>query len=127
VAQRETTVVCVDDQAIFRAALREVIAATPGLTHVGDAASGQAAILAVETLRPDLVLMDVHMPGLDGFQTARIIAERRRDVAVILMSADHVEQPPSLVARGGTIVVVDKRELCPRTLLDLWHGSPRTR
>jgi chemotaxis response regulator CheB len=127
VAQRESTVLCVDDQAIFRAALREVIAATPGLTHVGDAGSGRAAILAVETLRPDLVLMDVHMPGLDGFQTARIIAERRRDVVVILMSAEHFGPPPSLVARGGTIAVVDKRELCPRTLLDLWHGSPRTR
>jgi DNA-binding NarL/FixJ family response regulator len=127
VAQRESTVLCVDDQAIFRAAVHDVIAATPGLTHVGDAASGQAAIVAVEALRPDLVLMDIHMPGLDGFQTARIIAERRRDVVVILMSADAVGPPPSFMARGGTIGVVDKRELCPRTLLDLWRGNPRTR
>jgi two-component system chemotaxis response regulator CheB len=127
VAQRESTVLCVDDQAIFRAAVHDVIAATPGLTHVGDAASGRAAIVAVEALRPDLVLMDIHMPGLDGFQTARIIAERRRDVVVILMSADEVGPPPSFVARGGTIGVVDKGELCPRTLLGLWRGSPRTR
>jgi DNA-binding NarL/FixJ family response regulator len=125
--ERESTVLCVDDQTVFRAALRDVIAATPGLTHVGDATSGQAAIVAVEALRPDLVLMDIHMPGLDGLQTARIIAERHRDVVVILMSADHVGPSPSFVARGGTIAVVDKRELCPRTLLDLWHGSPRTR
>jgi two-component system chemotaxis response regulator CheB len=127
VVQHESTVLCVDDQAIFRAVLHDVIAATPGLTHVGDAASGQAAIVAVEALRPDLVLMDIHMPGLDGFQTARIIAERRRDVVVILMSADEVGPPPSCMTRGGTIGVVDKRELCPRTLLDLWRGSPRTR
>lgn len=119
-------VLCVDDQAIFRAALHDVIAATPGLTHAGDAASGQAAIVAVEALRPDLVLMDIHMPGLDGFQTARIIAERRRDVVVILMSAEPVVPPPSFAARGGMIPVVEKRELCPRTLLDLWHGSRTT-
>jgi DNA-binding NarL/FixJ family response regulator len=123
---RDATVFCVDDQAVFRAALREVIAATPGLRQVGEAASAEAAVAAVEALRPDLVLMDIHMPGLDGFQAARIIADRRRDVVVILTSADRVEPPRWFAARRGEIAVLPKQELCPRALLDLWHGR-RTR
>lgn len=120
------TVFCADDQPIFRQALRELIAATPGFTQVGEAASGEEAVAAVEALRPDLVLVDVHMPGLDGFEVARILVERRRDVVVVLMSADDVDLPPWFPPRGGEIVVVTKRELCRRTLLDLWHGR-RTR
>ncbi len=55
-----TRVLCVDDQAVCRDAMREVIAATPGFTQVGEAACGEAAIASATALRPDLVLMDVN-------------------------------------------------------------------
>jgi two-component system invasion response regulator UvrY len=119
---RTVTVFCTDDQAIFRDAMREIIAATPGLTHVGEAASGEAAIAAVAALRPDIVLMDIHMPGLGGFEAASILAGGRRSVLVILMSADPVEPPPGFPPAGAEVPFVAKAELCPRTLLDLWHG-----
>ncbi len=125
-AVRPVTVFCADDRSYFRDALREVVAATPGLTHVGEAASGEEAVRSVEALRPDIVLMDVRMPGLNGLEAAAILAEPRRDVLVILTSADPFEFPREFAPRGGQVVFVPKQSLCPRVLLDLWHGR-RTR
>jgi hypothetical protein len=62
----------------------------------------------------------------DGFELARILGESRRDLVVILMSVEPIEPPVGLATRGGEIRMVVKQELCPRTLLDLWHGR-RTR
>jgi DNA-binding NarL/FixJ family response regulator len=116
-------VLCIDDQAVFRDAMRQVIAATPGFMQVGEAASGAAAVMSAAALRPDLVLMDVHMPGLNGFEAATILVQERRSLLVVLMSADPIEPPPGFAPRGGAVHLVGKHELCPRTLLDLWHGS----
>lgn len=117
---------CVDDQLCCRDAVREVIAATPDFTQVGEVGSGEEGITEAITLRPDLVLMDVHLPGIDGFTAAAVMVERRRNLVVVLMSVGSVEPPTGYAPRGGEIVFVPKEELCPRTLLDLWHGR-RTR
>jgi CheY-like chemotaxis protein len=126
VQQRPVTVFCADDQAVFRNAVREIIAATPGLSLVGEAASGEEAIIAAAALRPDLILIDVHMPGIGGNEAARTLVERHRNVIVVLMSADLIDRPPRFAPGNGEIVIVAKEELSPRTLLDLWHER-RTR
>ena len=59
----DVKVLVVDDEQPFRAALRDLVAAMPGFTVVGEAASGEEAILEVEALRPELVLMDVRRAG----------------------------------------------------------------
>ena len=59
-------VLTVDDQAVFRDAARDVIDATAGFEAVGDVGSGEEAMAAVERLRPELVLLDVRMPGSAG-------------------------------------------------------------
>ena len=64
-------VLTVDDQAVFRGIAREVIDATPGFESVGEAASGEEALAAVARLAPEMVLLDVRMPGLDGIEVAR--------------------------------------------------------
>jgi DNA-binding NarL/FixJ family response regulator len=113
---------------VFRDVLRDLVAATPGLVHVGEACEGSEAIAAAWSLRPDLVLMDARLPDrdADGFEVARILAESRRDLVVVLMSADPIEAPHGLAGHAGEIQMVVKHELCPRTLLDIWH-SRRTR
>ncbi len=121
-AKRPVNVLCVDDHPVCRDAMREVIAATPGFEQVGEAGSGQAAIASAAALRPDLVLMDVNMPGLDGFEAAAILLRERRSVVVILTSVGPLD-PPWVRAPRRSSPFGEKAELCPRTLLDLWHGA----
>ena len=68
-------VLIVDDQALVRAGFRMILEAQPDLEVVGEAADGSAAIDAVRTLRPDVVLMDVRMPGVDGIEATRRLTE----------------------------------------------------
>jgi len=111
-------VLVVDDQAVFRGVASEVVRATPWMTLVGDAASGEEAIAAVEALPPRLVLIDKRMPGIGGVEAARVIRARYPDVVVIVVS---VEQPTAEVLEAsGAVAFLSKRELSPRVLAELW-------
>jgi DNA-binding NarL/FixJ family response regulator len=68
-----TGVLIVDDDALIRAGLRAIIDAEPDLTVVGEAADGADVVPAVRRLRPDVVLMDVRMPAVDGIQATRLL------------------------------------------------------
>ncbi len=68
-----TRILIVDDSADFLESVSMLLAAAPGVTIVGSARSGEEAIAAVEQLRPDLVLMDVTMPGMGGIEATRRI------------------------------------------------------
>jgi two-component system, NarL family, invasion response regulator UvrY len=69
----EIRVLTVDDQDVFRSVLRDVIEVTPGFRLIGEADSGEAALEAVQEVRPQLVLVDVRMPGIGGIEAARRI------------------------------------------------------
>jgi two-component system invasion response regulator UvrY len=120
------SVFCVDDHPDFRDVLCSLVAATPGFRLVGQASSGEEAVIVVPTVRPDLVLMDLNMPGIGGFRAAEVLASGRRDLVIALISADPVELSPRVATHGGEIAFVGKTELSSRRLLDLWHGR-RTR
>jgi len=76
-------VLVVDDSVVPRAAAKSLLAAAHGLRFVGEAASAQEAFKQVVALKPDLVLMDVHMPDVDGPQAARELLARHPSVKVI--------------------------------------------
>jgi DNA-binding NarL/FixJ family response regulator len=112
-------VLVVDDQALFRDVMRDVVDATPGMTLVGDAASGEAALDAVEELSPRMVVIDKRMPGLGGIEAARLIRARRPEIVVVLVS---VETPdPDVLEESGAAAFLHKRQLSPRTLADVWR------
>jgi two-component system, NarL family, invasion response regulator UvrY len=117
-------VLIVDDSPVFRRAARDVIAATPGFVAVGEASSGEEALLAMQDLDPSLVLLDVSMEGIGGIETARQITAVYPRPTVVLISVTEPARLPSKVEGCGAVALVDKRDFRPRLLADLWasHG-----
>ena len=128
-AARPVRVLAVDDQAVFRRVARSLIAATPGFEQVGEAASGSDALRLAADLRPDLVLVDVRMPGMDGLETTRRLAEMDPDAVIVLVSIDPVPERPGSIRTVGAAAHIRKQDLSTRKLLDCWsaHGAPSAR
>ena len=116
---RSVRVLTIDDQALFRRVARDVIDATPGFEPIGEAGSGDEGLRAVEELEPDLVLLDVRMPGMNGIEVARRLAEMRPELAVVLISIEERIDVPS-AAQLKAIPLVRKQEFGPRLLKRLW-------
>lgn len=76
-----------DDHAIFRAGLRKLLEAEPDFAVVGEASSGDRVAPLIEELRPDLVLLDVSMPGMNGIEVMRELFRRRTSVRVVMLTA----------------------------------------
>lgn len=114
-------VLTVDDDSSFRRLIRRVVETTPGFVQVGEAASGEDAVSAADELEPDLVVMDVFMPGIGGIAAADCIKERRPATVVMLVSTTHPDDLPSGAADGSADAVVWKRELHPSLLGQIWQ------
>lgn len=81
-----TTVLIADDDHLMRAGLAELLTADPSIEVVGDAADGTEAVERATRLRPDVVLMDVQMPGLDGIAATRRLADVAPEVKVLVLT-----------------------------------------
>ncbi|MFE2109750.1 response regulator [Kitasatospora sp. NPDC059463] len=98
-----TRVVIADDQALVRAGLRLVIDRAPGLTVVGEAATGHDAVRAAQAERPDVVLMDIRMPELDGLAATRRMAadDSLAGVRVLILTTFEVDDYLFEALRAG--------------------------
>lgn len=110
----------VDDSEVFLAALREVLDACPDFELVGAAQTGEAALTAVERSAPDLVLVDVILPGIDGLEACKRLHEVVPGSFMMLCSVgeDPRTVDPSLGCSFATFVA--KAQISPRALRFAW-------
>jgi DNA-binding NarL/FixJ family response regulator len=83
----EITALIVDDHEVVREGLRLSLSRSPHIRVVGEASDGQAAIDLAERRRPNVVIMDVRMPGMDGLEATKLLSERLPDVSVLIFTA----------------------------------------
>jgi len=111
-------VLIVDDHPSFRASARALLEAE-GFEVVGEAEDGWSAIAAVQQLHPDVVLLDVQLPDLDGFEVAERLTMAGDGPAVVLVSSRDRDDYGPLVAASGAAGFVPKAELSGAAVSDL--------
>jgi len=106
----------VDDQPAVRKGLKLRLAAEPDLSVVGEASDGVAALERAQTLHPDVVLMDVEMPGMDGIAAANALREIRPNICVIMLSIHDDAHTRSCAEKAGAMAFISKSALTDRLL-----------
>ncbi len=117
---RPVRVLIVDDQAPFREAAAAVISLTEPFVAVGSAESGEDCLAVIDRLAPDLVLMDISLPGLDGIETTRLLSARPRPPAVVLVSTYPQHEYAERAGTSGAVAYIEKSEFGPERLLAAW-------
>lgn len=110
----------VDDQLPFRLAARAVIRRADGFELVGEAASGEEAVAKAAELHPELVLMDINMPGINGIEATRQIVASEPTVVVFLCSTYELSDLPAAATTSGARAYINKEEMGPDVLARLW-------
>ena len=116
----------VDDQLPFRAVARTVVRIAQGYEVIGEAESGEQAVEMVGELSPDLVLMDINMPGINGIEAARQIKQIHPDTNVILLSTYKVTDLPVDALDCGAIGYIHKEDFDPDILDVVWNQRPNS-
>jgi DNA-binding NarL/FixJ family response regulator len=117
----DVRVLVVDDQEPFRRAMAAVVDATDGFAVVGIVASGEESIAAARELRPELILMDVNLPGIDGVEATRLISADDADVVVVLLSTYDADE---FDGDGcGAAAYVPKGSFGPDRLFQVWADA----
>ena len=114
-------VLIVDDQAPFREAARAVVELTDGFEVAGEAETGEDAVDRARELVPDLVLMDVNLPGINGLEaTRRILSGSAGRVVVLMVSTYEADEYAPRAAEAGAAGYIPKSEFEPDRLAEAW-------
>ncbi len=119
---RPVRVLVVDDQDVYRRVLGAVVEETDGFTVVGYASSGEESLVAAEALQPDLVLMDVNLPGIDGITATQRLRQHRRPPPVVLLSTYDESDFGDRAGESGATAYIPKSAFGPERLVAVWAG-----
>jgi DNA-binding NarL/FixJ family response regulator len=114
-------ILLVDDHLLFRKGLARLLDAQPDFEVVGEARDGLEAVEQVQALRPDVVLMDIRMPGCDGLEATRRIKAQMPDVRVVMLTVSDDDQDLATAVRYGADGYLLK-DLLPETLFQQLRG-----
>jgi len=120
-ATKTVSVLIVDDQQPFRAVARTVIGMTAGFEVTAEAESAEDAIAAVDATAPDLVLMDINLPGINGIEACRRITQAHPKVKVILLSTYSEMDLPQDARECGALTYVHKEDFGPALVQSIWN------
>jgi DNA-binding NarL/FixJ family response regulator len=125
----EIRILLVDDQRLFRQSLRLLLEQDPEIRVVAEAADGQEAVVLATEMRPDMILLDVELPGLSGPQAARLIHDRVPDARILMLSVHDDDERIRESLSGGAVGYVlkdaDHREFL-RIIKTTMLGRPLT-
>jgi two-component system invasion response regulator UvrY len=118
-------VLIVDDQAPFRDVARTVVELTEGFEVVGEVETGEDSVTSARELHPDLVLMDVNLPGISGLEaTKEILAEEAtKPVVVLVLSTYEADEYGPRAAEAGAAGFISKSEFSPDRLTEAWAAA----
>jgi DNA-binding NarL/FixJ family response regulator len=109
-AERAVRVFLVDDVGAFRALMRFTLEEDPRIQVVGEASDGCAGVEGVEELKPDVVLLDLAMPVLDGFEAMPLMLERSPGTTIVALSGFTAERMAALCIASGAHAYLEKGE-----------------
>lgn len=119
-------VLIVDDQAPFRSAARMVVELTDGFEVLAEAETGEEAVDTALSLRPDLVLMDLNLPGIDGLEATRRILADASSIRVVVLSTYEASEYGPRSTEAGAIAFVSKSAFTPEALEEAWGSAALT-
>ena len=120
VITEDVRVLIVDDQEAFRSAARLVVELTTGFVVAGEAGSGEDGIELADELRPQLVLMDINLPGIDGLEATRRIGSAHPTTKVLVFSTYEATEYETRALDAGAVGFVPKADFEPGILSKVW-------